>query len=396
MNVLVASHTFNHGVQHELVDYLRQAGTGCTGHLSNPLPETQIETGELLDAELTIWQLDGSVETRRTSPVRQPAALAYFCDFLRCIRLTLTSGRYWHVYIGADGINALAGLVLRALGRVERVVFYGHSYRDAPYGSRLLNAVYRAIDRRCRRGADMVWNLSDHLTGVRREQGVPDSRNVTVPIGVNFGRVPRKPVSEARRQTLVFSGMFGPKSGLELVIRAMPALLESTPGLQLVVVGGGGDEQAMRDLVASLKVGNAVRFTGLLSHNELLREVSQCGIGLAPYSPIDNTMMRSTDPTKPKEYMACGLPVIMTRVPANADELERRHAGILIEYTPEALAVAVQRLVDQPELYAGMREGALAYASDFDWARIFSEAFGRSCINLRDDAPPDRNERAGP
>ena len=58
-----------------------------------------------------------------------------------------------------------------------------------------------------------------------------------------------------------------------------------------------------------------IKFLGYLEHDDLLRHLPFCGIALASYSDDPDSITYYADPTKPKGYLACGLPVVITNVP---------------------------------------------------------------------------------
>ena len=79
-----------------------------------------------------------------------------------------------------------------------------------------------------------------------------------------------------------------------------------------------------------------------------------------------------------KIYLACGLPVFMTDVPAVARELAEKGAGVVVEHSPQALAEAVLRIFRDPEGYRRMRERALAAAREYDWDAVWERTFAET------------------
>jgi len=53
-----------------------------------------------------------------------------------------------------------------------------------------------------------------------------------------------------------------------------------------------------------------------------LQLLSSASIGLATYLESEESFTQFADPGKLKNYLAAGLPIVMTRVPYNADSLE--------------------------------------------------------------------------
>lgn len=134
------------------------------------------------------------------------------------------------------------------------------------------------------------------------------------------------------------------------------ALLE-IPGFTLLIVGDGPERSRLERLTKELKVTNRVRFLGQIPH-ERLPEI---------YSAADALVLASSREGWPNvllEAMACGTPVIGSRVGGIPEILTCPEAGILIaERTPAGVATAVKRLFENlPDRTATRR-----YAEQFSW-----------------------------
>lgn len=115
---------------------------------------------------------------------------------------------------------------------------------------------------------------------------------------------------------------------------------------------------------------------GAKDHENLLQELPKYSVGLAPYSTNSKSITWYADPTKVKEYLACGLPVIITRVPAFADEIEKNKAGIVIDYNEKELAEAMIKMLSKDAMYKKYKENALKLASKYDLEEIYYNALG--------------------
>ncbi len=93
-------------------------------------------------------------------------------------------------------------------------------------------------------------------------------------------------------------------------------------------------------------------------------------MAVAPYDTAEDSFTRFADPSKVRAYMAGGLPVVMTDVPPNADELAAEGGAELVQYTPEGLADGIAKLLSSQEEWRRRREAGLAYAKRFDWEQI--------------------------
>ena len=349
----LASHLERKGVPHEL--------------LLHPLGGTSLRRA-------TRRRADGS--TRTYPSLASPAPLAYAWHLALTLLLLLRPRRGPRpLYVGIDALNAFAGVWLRRLRVVDRVVFYVIDYTPRRFENRLLNRLYLWLDRWCARRADAVWNISGKIAALRREQGVAPERNLVVGVGVELHKVRPARQDEVEPRALVVMSHLTRSKGVELVIDVAAAMARDVPGLRLDVIGTGPHEAALREHAARAGAGDAVRFLGPRGHDDLMAMLPRYGVGIATYLDEPGSITWYADPTKPKEYLACGLPVVITRVPWIADEIERRGMGAAIGYDAAQLRKALEALLADEDAYWATRERARAYGATLSWDRIYDEAF---------------------
>jgi glycosyltransferase involved in cell wall biosynthesis len=154
-------------------------------------------------------------------------------------------------------------------------------------------------------------------------------------------------------RTLVSVGYLIPRKGHDLVIGAMPRL----PDTQLLIIGDGPEAGNLKSLAARLNVAGRVRFLGAIAQSQL-RDY---------YGAADAMVLASSREGWANvllESMACGTPVIASRVWGTPEVVAVPEAGVLMaERTPEALAAAAQQLfANYPDRAATRR-----YAEGFSW-----------------------------
>jgi glycosyltransferase involved in cell wall biosynthesis len=277
-----------------------------------------------------------------------------------------------------DALNALAGLVLRALGRTRRVAFYVIDYTPRRFGNPLLNWVYQSVDRVAATRSDVVWNLSERMRAVRRKQGVPEARNTLVPVGVALDQVKHPPRPKIRRKALLYMGALMDNKGIQLLIEAFPAVLKKVPGAELHIIGFGPFEAETRRLAEASPAAKRIHVPGGMGHEKLFREVPRFGVAFAPYLDDPGSYTWWCDPTKPKEYLACGLPLIITKVPWIWERVAdaKRPLGVAIDYDKAQLVAAAVKLLGDQRFYWRCRRNALEFAASLAWDDIYDRAFG--------------------
>lgn len=70
--------------------------------------------------------------------------------------------------------------------------------------------------------------------------------------------------------------------GIDHLIEAMPAILKSSPGTKLRVIGRGDDAHRLQNLARELHLGDAVEFAGFVSDAQLRHEFARCTLFALP------------------------------------------------------------------------------------------------------------------
>lgn len=282
------------------------------------------------------------------------------------------------IYIGVDGVNAVTGLVLRSIGLTKKVIFYTIDYTPVRYKNSFLNRLYFWLDRTAVIHSDVVWNLSIKMSEEREKNGIPTrfrKKQIVVPMGTEGNIVP-VPFKQVRRFHVAHMGHLIPKQGVAMLIHALSRISKKIPAIHIDILGGGEEESNLKILAKTLNVSHLITFHGYIkNHDDLIRRLSLCAVGVAPYEDAPDNCVRNTDSGKVKAYLDAGLPVIVTKVPEIWKELEYNKAGIGVDYTEQSLADAVIKLLSDTKILRQYHEGARILAKKYRWENIFSDAF---------------------
>lgn len=161
------------------------------------------------------------------------------------------------------------------------------------------------------------------------------------------------------------------KKGFRYLLEAAPAILASDPRVRIVIGGGGDIEAELRAQAEALGLGERVLFTGGLSHPEVLALIASAELFVMP-SVRDPRGNVDGLPIVVLEAMAAAKPVVATDVSGMPLAIEDEVSGLLVaEQQPQALAAAVTRVLQRPEL--GRALGAAAaqrVADDLNWPAV--------------------------
>lgn len=326
---------------------------------------------------------DGRLIDSARRPGGRPA-VRFAGDVARTIAWVRAAGRF-DVFIAGDNLLALAGLWLRRRGRVRRVILYTMDYVERRFANPAVNRAYHAIDRLAAHRADAVWNVSEAIGAARRtrDRDGAVAPTIVVPLGANYDRIPRREPQAPVEPTIAFLGHVLERQGLQLVIQALPLVRREVPQASFLVLGDGPHLAALKRQALQARLGGAVEFAGFVEDHRMVEErLCACALAVAPYVPDPSNSSRFADPGKIKTYLACGLPVLVTDVPAVARLVERRGAGRVVPYDAAALAAAVIGYLKDPPALARARAAAAALGAEFSWDRIFAQAFRESAPYL--------------
>lgn len=182
---------------------------------------------------------------------------------------------------------------------------------------------------------------------------------------------PLKPLKNtAEKQFILFQGSLLNWQGLENLINAVPQIVEKYPNISLLIVGDGPEKDKLITLTNSLNVSEHIIFIPAVPQETLVKLINLADICVAPFIKERNDKI-GISPMKIVEYMACGKPIISSRI-NNLDEIERFNAGVLIDpENPEKLAEAIIRLLEAPEETIKMGENGRHLAEcKYSWKHI--------------------------
>lgn len=308
-----------------------------------------------------------------------PYSLNFLKDFFLTIFWGLKTGIVYDIAFGTNNLNTLSLLALKKLGRVKKVVFVSIDYTPSRYENPVLNFLYHWFDRICCYHADIIWNSSRRMNEARVKNGVDPKKivsTIVMPDGSNFDPKKRLPINKIDRKKLIFLGGMRPITGAKLILESFKDVIKEVPDVTLLLIGGGPKLEEYKKLAQALELGKHVSFTGFIERHEDVDDLLCTGaIGLAPFVSDKSSYEYYSDAGKPKAYLAAGMPVIITRVPEIADEIEKERAGIVIEYSKIELTNALVTLLKDDKKYKEFRENAVKLSKKYIWSNIFNEAY---------------------
>ena len=200
-----------------------------------------------------------------------------------------------------------------------------------------------------------------------------DRKQVTViPNGVSPSDFPPSalPSREGRVPVLLYIGTLADWQGLEIIIKALPKILEQE-AVRLRIVGRGRSRQRklLAKQIRKLGMQDNVIVQPAVPHPEVPALIAESDICLAPLGLNDRNVTQGACPIKVLEYMASSRPLIASNIPI-VRELVREDVDALLfsPNDPEDLARQALALLKDYELSGRLANSATERArTKFTW-----------------------------
>lgn len=374
-HIIIVTHTFFYGASEALRDYLVAQKNESLIYLAHPLLSEnsnytvkRFTFGEAMYEKIIKRSVAGSIGS-------------YIRDMWMTFVTCFVFPKHPYVYIGINPLNACVGIVLRACGRVDRVIFYAIDFIPKRSNVAIINYIYHALESFAVTRSDACWNVSPRIEEGRKKYlnlVTSKKKQIVVPIGVWEKDIVLK-AKRMNNNRLIFVGHLLKKQGLQEVIRALPRVIKKVPHVSLAIIGGGEYEKSLRDLVEELSLGVYVTFLGWESNQKAIKKhIMKSDLALATYEPSGKDTTNFSyyaDPTKIKTYLSCGVPILMSDVSYNAKILMGAGVAVVVPYEIQAIASAIIRLFTHTNTLYTMKERSVREAHTFRWDRIFEKAF---------------------
>jgi len=284
---------------------------------------------------------------------------------------SLVHSHYW--------LSGLVGRYLARKWRIPSVVTFhtlAELKRQARPGER--EPPYRTrIERDLMASADLVIASSGHeLEAMVHLYGAPRERIEAVPCGVDLSLFKPLDMTEARHRLglngekiMLYVGRIEPLKGVEFLLR-IAAIMEREDPLRVLVVGGDpGQEREVQRLTAlseEMGVADIVKFVGRVDQDLLPTYFSAADVCVVPsyYESFGLVALES---------MACGTPVIASRVGGLSTVVKHGRTGYLLPWRcPEPFADTLAMVLRNRHLRESMSKAAVDMASTMGWDRVAS------------------------
>ncbi|GAA3301729.1 glycosyltransferase family 4 protein [Dactylosporangium vinaceum] len=225
----------------------------------------------------------------------------------------------------------------------------------------------------CVRGADLGIAVSRYTRGLVEAVGVPTAPLTVIPPGVRLS--PPLPGARARRPTiLTVSRLADAYKGHDVMLAALPAVIQRLPDVRWVVVGGGERLDWLRTEVVARGLSRHVELRGAVDESTRNALLAEAHIFALPSRVADHGRSGEGFGIVYVEAAAAGLPVVAGRCGGATDAVDDGVTGLLVDPTdPAAVAGALITLLERDELRGRMATAGPDWSRKFDWSRVSAD-----------------------
>ena len=357
--------------------------------------------------------LDGIAIYRHRLPLEARGKFAFLLEYAVALfhecRLLLKVWRQRGFYViqacNPPDLIFLVAAPFKLLGK--RFLFDHHDVNPELFEAKfnrkgLMHRLLLLFERLTFLSADLVISANDTYRDIAISRGGKRPEDVVTVYSVpDRSRIHRVPVDEAVRNgkqfVLGYVGVIGDQDGVDHMVLALDHLARDHGFIDFhaIIVGDGPALASARELAVSCGIDEFITFTGYLTGDALLRQLSAFDIGIIP-DPV-NPYNDKISMNKVFEYSALGIP--SAAYPLTETRRLLGDAGVYAEGSdPADLAAATLRLLSDDDLRKCCASAASRLAErSFSWdreAEKFVAAYER--LVLERSGAPVAPVRIGP
>jgi glycosyltransferase involved in cell wall biosynthesis len=239
----------------------------------------------------------------------------------------------------------------------------------------------KTLESRTLRGSDAIIVINRQLGEYAIKMGADPRKVKVLGAGIDTNRFNTKVDGRKVRERLrirendvllFFMGWLYGFSGIKEVAQSLFKHKESEPRIKLLVLGRGDLYEELLDLEKG-KLRNKLILVDWQPYENVPQYIASSDVCLLP--SYNNEIMRNIVPIKLYEYMACGKPVITTKLPGIMREFGNGNGIVYVDNAEKVLEKTVQLSKTKAKLKElGLR--AASYVEKYSWENIITQFDG--------------------
>ena len=306
---------------------------------------------------------------------------------IKSTRKDYTGKRFWRMIFGVRSIYSLAKKVnadiyelhdpelLLIAGLLKRngkkVIFDSHeSYYDQikakeylpKWLRNIVAGIYRVYESKVIKKIDGVM-MPTTINGANIFKGRVKKFTFinNVPRVENF---PIEKESKGKREGICYAGGLTYNRGITTLMKA------AYKAKVTLYLAGEFSPKSYQETLMKKKESKVIKYEGILKGEDVYKLYQHCTIGMCTLLNVGQYSKGNNLPTKVYEYMAMGLPVILSDFPYNRKMIEKYQFGLLVNpENPDDIAKKIRYLLSHPEEAVRFGEnGKKLVSKKFNWS----------------------------
>ncbi|GEM_PF-1779323 len=198
------------------------------------------------------------------------------------------------------------------------------------------------------RMADKVFVVSSYL----RKKYLKYNKNVVLtPNGADYFSIKKiRARKHDKNFTIAYFGSIDKWRGVDLLVKAFKIVKTKNKNVKLLILGGGVEEENIRKMCSDDK---NIFISGYIQHKKAISYCKDSDILVAPFRR--DPILSRTSSIKVFEYIACGVPIIITKTGEHAKIVGDLGVGLLSKATPQDLAKKISVMINNKKLYMSIK-----------------------------------------
>jgi glycosyltransferase involved in cell wall biosynthesis len=271
-----------------------------------------------------------------------------------------------HIHVA----QSLMPEIVWLFSKIRKIPYVAHIRIDAqPTGffGFLLNPYKKIFLKKVLRDANKIIVLTeDYGYLIKDKYGINKDKIKIIPNWNNFNIIKNKSMNLHNPIRLLFVGRLSYQKNIPILLDSFKEAYTKNKKIELHIVGEGEDKKLIEKFIKEKKLKNKIIIYGSKTGNELekIYKKSDIFISLTRQESFGTVYL---------EAMASGLPIITTNIFAVRNVVKNNYNGILVKPTPEKIAKAIERLVQNTKLREKLIKNGLKEVKKYSLDKIFSK-----------------------
>lgn len=231
--------------------------------------------------------------------------------------------------------------------------------------------IFSLIESSSYKKADKIIAVSSSTKNVLVERyGLREERIKVIPNGVDLSRFHPMNIDKIPN-SILYVGRLDKRKGIDFLVKTIPLIKKEIPEIKLFIVGKGKLRKPLEKFIHFHHLESNIQFLGFIPDRELPQWYNKAEITVIP-SVFEGFGITAI------ESMACGTPVIATKVDGLKDVIDDGKTGFLIAPSnKEELSNTIIRILKNEKLRDKIiKNGKKEILDRFKWNKIIGEILG--------------------